>query len=88
MSTIKLDLDDISYSKLLETIDIESKQKSKYDYGTEEPEIEIREDRSVNEVEVVAKAFEITGEPEEVTREDEVLLSKVSTEASTVSETI
>ena len=74
--------------KLLETIDIESKQKSKYDYGTEEPEIEIREDRSVKEVEVVEKAFEITGEPEEVTSEDEVLLSKVSTEASTVSETI
>ena len=74
--------------KLLETIDIESKQKSKYDYGTEEPEIEIREDRSVKEVEVVEKAFEITGEPEEVTSEDEVLLSKVSTEASSVSETI
>ena len=74
--------------KLLETINIESKQKSKYDYGTEEPEIEIREDRSVKEVEVVEKTFEIAGEPEEVTSEDEVLLNKVSTEASSVSETI
>ena len=61
--------------KLLETINIESKQKSKYDYGTEEPEIEIREDRSVKEVEVIEKTFEI-------------LLNKVSTEASSVSETI
>ena len=74
--------------KLLETINIESKQKSKYDYGTEEPEIEIREDRSVKEVEVVEKTFEIAGEPEEITSEDEVLLNKVSTEASSVSETI
>ena len=74
--------------KLLETINIESKQKSKYDYGTEEPEIEIREDRSVKEVEVIEKTFEISGEPEEITSEDEILLNKVSTEASSVSETI
>lgn len=68
--------------KLLETINIESKERSKNEYGTEEPEIKVREDGSTKQVELVGEVEEVT----ENTLEDETILNKVSTTASSVVE--
>jgi hypothetical protein len=68
--------------KLLETINIESKERSKQDYGTEEPEIEIRKDKSTKQVELVGQVEEA----KEVIDEDNAILSKISNTASTVAE--
>ena len=67
---------------MLETINIESKQRSKNEYGTEEPEIKVREDGSTKQVELVGEVEEVT----ENTLEDETILNKVSTTASSVVE--
>ena len=66
--------------KLLESIDSESKQRSKSDYGTEEPEVEIREDGSTKQVELVGEVEEVVNN----TSEDETILNKVSKMASKV----
>tara|TARA_Y100000310_G_scaffold298998_1_gene333430 strand:+ start:1223 stop:2143 length:921 start_codon:yes stop_codon:yes gene_type:complete len=68
--------------KLLETINIESKERSKQDYGTEEPEIEIRKDKSTKQVELVGQVEEA----KEIIDEDNAILSKISNTASTVAE--
>tara|TARA_R110000824_G_scaffold24989_6_gene87454 strand:+ start:712 stop:1638 length:927 start_codon:yes stop_codon:yes gene_type:complete len=71
--------------KLLETINIESKERSKQNYGTETPEIEIRKDGSTKQVEIVGEVEEAVTALE-VSTEDEAILSKVSKVESTVAE--
>tara|TARA_R110002020_G_scaffold113252_8_gene260614 strand:+ start:7758 stop:8690 length:933 start_codon:yes stop_codon:yes gene_type:complete len=70
--------------KLLETIDIESKQRCKSDYGTEEPEVEIRNDGSVKQVELVGEVEKVT----ESNSNDETILNKVNKINKTASKVV